>query len=84
LAGFSLGIEGRSALVCRASKGLGRACAEALVQAGVEVTICARTEAPLQDAAAEIAGLGAGNAPLIVAVIGMLAGAYVQGRWFGD
>jgi hypothetical protein len=31
-----------------------------------------------------IAGLGAGNAPLIVAVIGMLAGAYVQGRWFGD
>jgi len=31
-----------------------------------------------------IAGLGAGNAPLIVALIGMLAGAYVQGRWFGD
>jgi 3-oxoacyl-[acyl-carrier protein] reductase len=52
--GFSLGVEGRTALVCGASKGLGRACAEALVQAGVTVTICARTEAPLQAAGAEI------------------------------
>jgi len=26
----------------------------------------------------------AGNWPLIVSVLAMLAGAYVQGRWFGD
>jgi len=29
-----------------------------------------------------IAGLGAGNWPLLIALISMLAGAYVQGRWF--
>lgn len=29
-----------------------------------------------------IAGLGAGNWPLIFVVISMLAGSYVQGRWF--
>ncbi len=32
-----------------------------------------------------IAGLGAGNWPLMIALIAMLLGAYVQGRWFaGD
>ena len=36
---------GRSALVCAASKGLGRGCAEALAREGVDVTIVARTEA---------------------------------------
>jgi uncharacterized membrane protein YedE/YeeE len=30
-----------------------------------------------------IAGLGTGNAPLLASLAGMLAGAYVQGRWFG-
>lgn len=30
-----------------------------------------------------IAGLGAGNFPLILALLGMFAGAYVQGRFFG-
>ena len=55
MAGFSLGIDGRSALVCGASKGLGRACAEALARAGASLTICARTPGPLEAAAAEIA-----------------------------
>lgn len=32
---------------------------------------------------AAIAGLGAGNWPLALALLGMLAGAYVQGRWLG-
>ncbi len=31
-----------------------------------------------------LAGLGAGNWPLVVSALAMLAGAYVQGRWFGD
>jgi 3-oxoacyl-[acyl-carrier protein] reductase len=65
LAGFALGIEGRSALVCGASKGLGRACAEALAQAGASLTICARTAGPLEAAAAEIA---AGNGVRVAAV----------------
>ncbi len=30
-----------------------------------------------------IAGLGAGNWPLLLALAGMFAGAWVQGRWFG-
>ena len=31
-----------------------------------------------------LAGLGAGNWPLAIAVAAMLAGAYAQGRWFGE
>jgi 3-oxoacyl-[acyl-carrier protein] reductase len=49
-----LGIAGRKALVCAASKGLGRGCAQALADAGVEVTIVARTEDAVRTAAAEI------------------------------
>jgi 3-oxoacyl-[acyl-carrier protein] reductase len=49
-----LGISGRKALVCAASKGLGRGCAEALAQAGVDVTILARTSDDIQKAAGEI------------------------------
>src|SRR5437879_2166375 len=51
---MDLGIAGRTALVCAASKGLGRGCAEALAREGVAVTICARTEATVRQAAAEI------------------------------
>jgi 3-oxoacyl-[acyl-carrier protein] reductase len=53
------GIAGRSALVCAASKGLGRGCAEALAREGVAVTICARTEAVVKQTAADI-GVTAG------------------------
>ncbi len=31
-----------------------------------------------------IAGLGTGNWPLLIALIGIFAGAWVQGRYFGD
>jgi 3-oxoacyl-[acyl-carrier protein] reductase len=51
---MDLGIAGRRALVCAASKGLGRGCAEALAREGVEVTILARTETTVAHAAAEI------------------------------
>ncbi|MGP1394320.1 MAG: SDR family oxidoreductase [Inquilinaceae bacterium] len=51
---MDLGLEGRTALVCGASKGLGRACALALAKEGVAVTITARTEAALEEAAADI------------------------------
>jgi 3-oxoacyl-[acyl-carrier protein] reductase len=51
---MDLGIKGRTALVCAASKGLGRGCAEALAREGVDVTICARTEADVKRAAEEI------------------------------
>lgn len=48
---MDLGIAGRKALVCAASKGLGRACAAQLAAEGVEVTIVARTEGPLVETA---------------------------------
>jgi 3-oxoacyl-[acyl-carrier protein] reductase len=51
---MDLGIARRTALVCAASQGLGRGCAEALAREGVAVTICARTEATVREAAAEI------------------------------
>ncbi|HTS22804.1 MAG TPA: SDR family oxidoreductase [Casimicrobiaceae bacterium] len=57
---MDLGIAGRRALVCAASKGLGRGCAEALARAGVDVTICARTEDSVRRAAQEI-GAGSGT-----------------------
>ena len=43
---MNLGIEGKKALVCAASKGLGRACAHSLAREGVEVTILARGAGP--------------------------------------
>ncbi|WP_250485281.1 SDR family oxidoreductase [Caballeronia sp. GaOx3] len=51
---MDLGLKGRRALVCGASKGLGRACALALAEAGVELTIVARGEAALVKTAEEI------------------------------
>jgi len=51
---MNLGIEGKKALVCAASKGLGRACAFSLAREGVEVTILARGAGPLEASAAEI------------------------------
>ncbi|HVR49754.1 MAG TPA: SDR family oxidoreductase [Pseudorhodoferax sp.] len=51
---MDLGIEGRTALVSGASKGLGQACALALAQEGVAVTLVARNEVALQAAAQQI------------------------------
>ncbi len=48
------GLHGKRALVCAASKGLGRACAMALAREGVAVTITARTAGPLERTADEI------------------------------
>jgi 3-oxoacyl-[acyl-carrier protein] reductase len=51
---MDLGLAGKRALVCAASKGLGRACAMSLAREGVAVTITARTAATLEQTAAEI------------------------------
>ncbi|HEY1245907.1 MAG TPA: SDR family oxidoreductase [Hyphomicrobiaceae bacterium] len=52
---MDLGIKGKSAIVCAASKGLGKGCAEALAREGVNVTICARGADALNSTAAELA-----------------------------
>jgi 3-oxoacyl-[acyl-carrier protein] reductase len=51
---MDLGIAGKQALVCGASKGLGRGCAEALAAEGAHVTLVARTADVLDATAAEI------------------------------
>lgn len=50
-------IEGRRALVMGASRGLGRAVAEALIAEGVETAICARDAERLQRTAQEIGAM---------------------------
>ncbi len=51
---MDLGLQGKRAIVCAASKGLGKACAMALAQAGVEVVITGRDQAALEEAARDI------------------------------
>ncbi|MBI4985964.1 MAG: SDR family oxidoreductase [Rhodocyclales bacterium] len=63
---MDLGIAGKTALVCAASKGLGRACAFALAREGVAVTIVARGRDALDATAAEIRA-AAGVAVIAVA-----------------
>ena len=55
---MDLGIKGKRALVCAASKGLGRGCALALVEAGVDLVINARGAEALAATAAELRGFG--------------------------
>jgi 3-oxoacyl-[acyl-carrier protein] reductase len=51
---MDFGIRGKKAIVCAASKGLGRACAMSLAREGVAVVITARTAADLAKTADEI------------------------------
>lgn len=51
---MNLGIAGKRALVCASSKGLGRGCAEALAEAGVNLVMNARGSEALEATAAEI------------------------------
>ena len=59
---MDLGIAGKWALVCGASKGLGRGCAEALVREGVNLVVNARNADELQRTAAHLIAEGAAAA----------------------
>ncbi|MEI8264829.1 MAG: glucose 1-dehydrogenase [Betaproteobacteria bacterium] len=54
----SFSLAGRVAIVTGAGKGIGRACALALAQAGADVALAARTAADLKAVASEIRALG--------------------------
>jgi 3-oxoacyl-[acyl-carrier protein] reductase len=58
---MDLGLTGKTALVCGASKGLGLGCAEALVREGVNVVIVARGAEVLEGAATSLRAFNAGR-----------------------
>jgi 3-oxoacyl-[acyl-carrier protein] reductase len=62
---MDLGIEGRRALLCGASRGLGKACALALAREGVALAIVARGSTDLERAGDEIEA-ASGRRPAIV------------------
>lgn len=51
---MDLGLSGKTAIVCASSKGLGKACAMALAQEGVNLVINGRSPGPLEVTAEEI------------------------------
>jgi 3-oxoacyl-[acyl-carrier protein] reductase len=57
---MDLGIAGKWALVCAASKGLGKGCAQALVGEGVNVVVTARGAEALEATANELRALAPG------------------------
>ena len=71
---MDLGIAGRKAIVCASSKGLGKACAAALVREGVDVWISGRGEAALAAAEEELSALSGGAVHSIVADVTTEAG----------
>src|SRR3954453_12027497 len=66
---MDLGIAGRKAIVCASSRGLGRACAHRLAEAGCEVVVNGRDKAKVEATAAEIAkATGAKVIPVVADV----------------
>jgi len=63
---MDLGIRGRTALLCAASKGLGKGCAVALAREGVNLVITARGKDALEATAAEIRSLFKSKVEIIV------------------
>ena len=63
---MDFGIRGRKALLSGASRGLGKACAMALAQEGVDVTLVARTRDVLERTADEISKLTGVNVTPVV------------------
>src|SRR3954452_4670843 len=71
---MDLGIKGRKAVVCASSKGLGKACANALAEAGCEVVINGRDERGLEAAAKEMARQTGATVTTVAADVGTREG----------
>lgn len=71
---MDLGIRGKTALVCGASRGLGKACAAALAHEGVNLTIVARTHDALERAGAEISNASGVTVTAVAADLTTAAG----------
>jgi 3-oxoacyl-[acyl-carrier protein] reductase len=66
---MQLGLEGKWAIVCGASSGLGYACAQALAHEGVNLVLAARTQATLDTAAHTISQEAGGQVIAVAADI---------------
>src|SRR4029078_11709629 len=66
---MNLGIAGRKAIVCASSRGLGKACARALAEAGCEVVIKGRDAKKLEGAAGGVLGIDGAKVFPVVADI---------------
>jgi 3-oxoacyl-[acyl-carrier protein] reductase len=64
---MNLGIEGRTAIVCGSSRGLGLACAKALAAEGVHVVVNGRDAARLETAAEGLRTAAAGKVTAVAA-----------------
>lgn len=64
---MDLGIAGRKAIVCGSSRGLGRACAEALLREGVDVVLNGRNADALAVLAAELSDRTGAKASAVAA-----------------
>ena len=71
---MNLGIEGKWALVCASSKGLGKGCAAALAAEGVNLVVTARGAEGLEATAAELRALGRGEVRAVAGDITTEAG----------
>src|SRR5436190_10199190 len=71
---MDLGIQGKWALVCAASKGLGKGCATALVREGVNVVITGRGAEALEATATELRAIGGGEVRTVAGDITSAAG----------
>jgi 3-oxoacyl-[acyl-carrier protein] reductase len=71
---MDLGLKGRKALVCAASKGLGKGCAAALAREGVAVTIAARGREALEATAAELRSFAKAEVTAVAADVTSEAG----------
>jgi len=67
---MDLGIAGRSAIVCASSKGLGRACATALAQAGCKVVLNGRDAATVEATAQAIRAATGAEIGVVVGDVG--------------
>ncbi len=71
---MNLGLQGRFAIVCGSSRGLGRACADALASEGVDVLITGRTAEDVEAAVAAVNALNGGRASGLCCDVTTLAG----------
>ena len=71
---MDMGIRGRKAIVCASSRGLGRACAEALAEEGVDLVINGLDGERLKKTADEIASASGANVTPVAADVSTVDG----------